>query len=418
MSNHTFKKLDTDQMSREFTHWHSINHSSREVDCPLCYKEFNFKSVLPHLKNNCCPAILRYSPENRYEIIKLYSATNPRNRPKVNSHLPTSEEEIGGEITNVLAYKFEGIRLLYKVELRFIQVEWMENALLKKSTEGRKWIQRVSRWRKRDEMKESNEVVEPREVVRANQSCLKRVPKKIEQQLEEDIEELHIQIALNKDEEDEEPLRKQKKKAQKITWKLIKSKLIKDKYWGDLISEIDLEVNQNNSRVLSSTVVNIITFLFKDSKVKTFSKLLDRWPTPGKFFQSLDVNKKFFLSLGKKKRRGGVKMASTVTSNISSILKLIKMVKINENNFIRLKEMKGVKKFYLNQRKKSQKSARDLKKHCMRSSVMKAEGKLCSEESFKAISEFSTEIMGEVIKSKVRIEEKKNKKRMMVKRSK
>jgi hypothetical protein len=80
--------------------------------------------------------------------------------------------------------------------------------------------------------------------------------------------------------------------------------------------------------------------------------------------------------------------------------------------------MKGVKKFYLSQRKKSQKSARDLKKHCMRSSVMKAEGKLCSKESFKAISEFSTEIMAEVVKSKVRIEEKKNKKKLLVKRSK
>lgn len=267
-------------------------------------------------------------------------------------------------------------------------------------------------------MKESREELDPREVVRVDESCLKRVPKNVQQQVEEDIEELHIQLAINNAPKEEEPVKKNKKPLKKITWKLIKSKLAKDKYWGGLISEIDSEVNQNNSRVLASTIVSIITFLFKESKVKTFPKLLDRWPTPGKFFQSLDVNKKFFLSLGKKKRRGGVKMASTVTSNISSILKLFKMVKINENNFIRLKEMKGVKKFYLSQRKKSQKSARDLKKHSMRSSVMKAEGKLCSEESFKAISEFSTGIMEEVIKSKVRIEENKNKRKMMVKKSK
>ncbi|MDP3221299.1 MAG: hypothetical protein Q8S73_44865, partial [Deltaproteobacteria bacterium] len=72
MNSHYFKQWDKVQMTGEFTHWHSLHQWSKEVDCPLCYKELNFKSVLPHMKNNCCKAILRYSPEVRYEIIELY----------------------------------------------------------------------------------------------------------------------------------------------------------------------------------------------------------------------------------------------------------------------------------------------------------------------------------------------------------
>jgi hypothetical protein len=186
-----------------------------------------------------------------------------------------------------------------------------------------------------------------------------------------------------------------------INWQLIKSKLIKAKYWADLIQEIDSESNNNNSRILSSTLVALISFLMKDLKTKSFTKLTNHYPTPAKFFQSLDINKQFFLTIGKKKTRKGKKMASTVCSNISSILKMLKIVKLNESNYIRLRQIKAVKKFYLNQRKKARKSARDLKKHSMRMSVMKAEGKLCSQESFVAISEFSKTTMEEIIQSKV-----------------
>jgi hypothetical protein len=400
-----FKAFDKGQMTRELAHWHSLNLLSKEVDCPLCYKELRFKSVLPHLKNNCCSGILRYSPANRYTLIELFSSTNPRNRPKVNSHKPTSEEELGGEITNVFSFKFEGNRLLYKVEVRYREVFWMENALLKKSTEGRKWIQRVSRWRKRGEMKESREEVEAREVIRADDLNLKRVPKPMAQQIEEDIEQFHIQLALDQPNEEEEPAKKKQKKTQVINWKLVKSKLIKAKYWADIIQEIDSESNNNNSRMMSSTLVAIICFLMKNLKTKSFTKFTDHYPTPAKFFQSVDINKQFFLSLGKKKTRRGKKMASTVCSNISSILKLLKMVKLNESNYIRLREIKAVKKFYLNQRKKARKAANDLKKHSMRVSVMKAEGKLCSEESFLAISEFTKDTMEEIIKSKVHFRE-------------
>jgi hypothetical protein len=190
-----------------------------------------------------------------------------------------------------------------------------------------------------------------------------------------------------------------------INWKLVKSKLIKAKYWADIIQEIDSESNNNNSRMMSSTLVAIICFLMKNLKTKSFTKFTDHYPTPAKFFQSVDINKQFFLSLGKKKTRRGKKMASTVCSNISSILKLLKMVKLNESNYIRLREIKAVKKFYLNQRKKARKAANDLKKHSMRVSVMKAEGKLCSEESFLAISEFTKDTMEEIIKSKVHFRE-------------
>ena len=151
-----------------------------------------------------------------------------------------------------------------------------------------------------------------------------------------------------------------------INWKLVKSKLIKAKYWADIIQEIDSESNNNNSRMMSSTLVAIICFLMKNLKTKSFTKFTDHYPTPAKFFQSVDINKQFFLSLGKKKTRRGKKMASTVCSNISSILKLLKMVKLNESNYIRLREIKAVKKFYLNQRKKARKAANDLKKHSKR----------------------------------------------------
>mgnify|MGYP006996228864 FL=1 len=410
-----FKAFDKDQMTREFTHWHSLNQCCQEVDCPLCYKELRFKSVLPHLKNNCCSAILRYSPANRYSIIELYSATNPRNRPKVNTHCPTSEEELGGEITNVFGFQFEGNKLLYKVEVRFREVFWMENSLLKKSTEGRKWIQRVNRWRKRGEMKGSIEELEATDVIRADASNLKRTPKPMVQQVEEDIEEFHIQLALDQPVEEEVQIKKKKKKnPHVINWKLVKSKLIKAKYWADLIQEIDSESNNNNSRLLSSTLLSIITFLMKDLKTKSFTKLTDNYPTPAKFFQSLDINKKFFLTLGQRRKTKGKKMASTVCSNISSILKMLKVVKINESNYIRLRQIKAVKKFYLQQRKKARKSANDLKKHAMRMSVMKAEGKLCSEESFKAISEFTKDTMEDIIKSKVNIKDN----RMVTKTSK
>ncbi len=404
----TFKSFDRDQVTRELAHWHSLNLLCKEVDCPLCYKELRFKSVLPHLKNNCCSAILRYSPANRYTIIELFSSTNPRNRPKANSHRPTSEEEVGGEITNVFSFKFEGNKLLYKVEVRFREVFWMENSLLKKSTEGRKWIQRVNRWRKRGEMKESNEEIEAKEVIRAEEMNLKRTPKPMAQQIEEEVEQFHIQLALDQPVEEEEiPLKKKKKKTQVINWKLVKSKLAKAKYWADLIQEVDSDSNNNNTRLMSSTLVAVVTFLMKELKTKSFTKLTDNYPTPAKFFQSLDINKKFFLTIGTRKRTKGKKMASTVCSNISCILKLLKLVKLNESNYIRLREIKAVKKFYLQQRKKARKSARDLKKHTMRVSVMKAEGKLCSEENFKAISEFTKDTMEEVITSKVQFKKDK-----------
>lgn len=400
-----FKAFDKDQTTREFAHWHALNLYSQQVDCPLCYKDLKFKSVLPHMKNNCCSGILRYSPANRYTIIELFSGTNPRNRPKVNSHKPSSEEELGGEITNVFAFKFEGNKLLYKVEVRYREVFWMENALLKKSTEGRKWIQRVNRWRKREEMKESTEEIEVREVIKADEINLKRVPKPMAQQIEEDIDQFHIQLAVDQPIEGDKPTKKKKKKTRGINWKLVKSKLIKAKYWADIIQEIDSESNNNNSRMMSSTLVSIICFLMKTLKTKSFTKFTDEYPTPAKFFQSVDINKQFFLSLGKKKTRRGKKMASTVCSNISSILKLLKMVKLNESNYIRLRQIKAVKKFYLNQRKKARKAANDLKKHSMRVSVMKDEGKLCSEESFLAISEFTKDTMEEIIKSKVKFKE-------------
>ncbi len=134
---------------------------------------------------------------------------------------------------------------------------------------------------------------------------------------------------------------------------------------------------------------------------------MDRWATPGKFFQSLETNKKFFLTLVMRKRKGGVKMASTVCSNICSILKLYSIVKVNEYNFVKLREMKAVKKFYLHQGKRAQKSARDYKKHSMRISVMKAEGKLCPKETFTDVSEFSQKTMEKIIKTKVRFEDNK-----------
>ncbi len=401
-----FKAFDKDEMTRQLAHWHSLNLSCKQVDCPLCYKELMFKSVIPHLKNNCCSGILRYSPANRYTIIELFSATNPRNRPKVHNHRPTAEEELGGEITNVYSFKFEGNKLLYKVEVRFREVFWMENALLKKSTEGRKWIQRVNRWRKRSEMKESKEEIEAEQVIRADPLNMRRIPKPMQQQIEEEIEEFHIQQAVEEAVEEEPLKRKKKKKSKPINWKLIKSKLIKAKYWADLIQEIDSESNNNNSRLLSSTLVSIIIFLMKDLKTKSFIKLTNHYPTPAKFFQSIDINKQFFLTIGKKKTRKGKKMASTVCSNISCILKLLKIVKLNENNYIRLRQIKEVKKFYLNQRKKARKSDRDLKKHSMRMSVMKAEGKLCSEDKFVAVSEFSKTTMEEIIQSKVHFKKK------------
>jgi hypothetical protein len=102
--------------------------------------------------------------------------------------------------------------LLYKVEVRYREVFWMENALLKKSTEGRKWIQRVNRWRKREEMKESREEVDAREVIRADDLSLKRVPKPMAPQIEEDIEQFHIQLALDQPNEEEEPAKKKKRR--------------------------------------------------------------------------------------------------------------------------------------------------------------------------------------------------------------